>query len=428
VLLAAALLLWPALWNGYPIVFADSGTYLSQAVHHYLGWDRPVFYSLAILPLHLTLSTWPVVVAQSLLAAWVLHLVCRVAGCPAWTVAALSLVLTVTAWLPWLVCEIMPDLFTPLLVLVLALLIAAPHRLARRERGVLVALATLMIAAQQSSLPLAAGLIAILLPLRRWLVPRRPGPAWLGVAPLVLALAALVSVNGFGLGRVSVSPYGNMFLLARVLYDGPGTDVLRRDCPAAGWRLCPFRNSLPPTSDDFLWLPDSPVVQAGGHKAVSADADAIIAAALRAEPWTEVLAMAANTATQLGRFASGDGLEPWTAQVSPRIDRDFPPAERRAYHAALQQSGTLAVPAWLGWLHAATALAGLAACLVQTPWAVRRHHPLGGLLVATLLAIPLNAAIAGALSGPHDRYQARIMWLPPALALVAAAGRRRGAA
>jgi hypothetical protein len=36
-------LIWPALLNGYPIVFADTGTYLSQAMHGYLGWDRPVF-------------------------------------------------------------------------------------------------------------------------------------------------------------------------------------------------------------------------------------------------------------------------------------------------------------------------------------------------------------------------------------------------
>jgi hypothetical protein len=42
--LAAILLLWPAFWNGYPLVFADSGTYLSQAIERYAGWDRPIFY------------------------------------------------------------------------------------------------------------------------------------------------------------------------------------------------------------------------------------------------------------------------------------------------------------------------------------------------------------------------------------------------
>src|SRR5690349_4392599 len=62
---AAALLLWPAVWNHYPVVFADTGTYLSQAIHLYAGWDRPVFYSLLIRPLHLKTTLWPIVLAQS---------------------------------------------------------------------------------------------------------------------------------------------------------------------------------------------------------------------------------------------------------------------------------------------------------------------------------------------------------------------------
>ena len=57
---SAGMLLWPAIWNGFPIVFADTGTYLSQAIHRYIGWDRPPFYSLFMLPLHGTVTLWPV--------------------------------------------------------------------------------------------------------------------------------------------------------------------------------------------------------------------------------------------------------------------------------------------------------------------------------------------------------------------------------
>ena len=59
--LAAILLLWPAFWNGYPLIFADTGTYLSQAIEHYAGWDRPIFYSLFLFPLHMTVTTWPAI-------------------------------------------------------------------------------------------------------------------------------------------------------------------------------------------------------------------------------------------------------------------------------------------------------------------------------------------------------------------------------
>src|SRR6185503_11339182 len=103
ILLAAALLLWPAWWNGYPLVFADTGTYLSQAIERYLGWDRPIFYSLFMLPLHMTVTTWPVIVAQALLVANTLHLVQRTL-CPtisAWWLLPGVAFLTIATALPW---------------------------------------------------------------------------------------------------------------------------------------------------------------------------------------------------------------------------------------------------------------------------------------------------------------------------------------
>ena len=39
-------------WNGYPLVFSGLPVlYLAQAIEHYAGWDRPIFYSLFLLPL-----------------------------------------------------------------------------------------------------------------------------------------------------------------------------------------------------------------------------------------------------------------------------------------------------------------------------------------------------------------------------------------
>jgi hypothetical protein len=428
VLLAAPLLLWPAAWNAYPIVFADTGTYLSQAVQHYLGWDRPVFYSLFLLPLHATLTLWPVVVAQALITADVLRLVLRVLlpAFSAWWLLPLTAFLAVGSWLPWMVSQVMPDVFTPLLVLLLCVLVFAPEALTRRERICRVVLAAFMIACQQSSLVLSAVLLCCLIPSRLWLRPERVRTVlWrrlpLVAAPPVLAAVALLTVNLAGHGRLSLSPYGNMFVLARVIYDGPGMAVLRRDCPSAGWRLCPYLDRFPPRLDDFLWRADSPVILAGGHKAVSAEADPIIAAALRAYPFSELRAALGNAWEQLGRFASGDGLQPWPRQVSPWIERDFPAVEQAAYAAARQQRGLLSVPAWLAALHRIVSLAGVAACVALLPHALRRRHATAGFLLAALLTLPASAAITGILSAPHDRYQSRVMWLPACIAIIACA-------
>ena len=125
------------------------------------------------------------------------------------------------------------------------------------------------------------------------------------------------------------------------------------------------------------------------------------------------------------RFASGDGLNPWPAQVSPWIERDFPAREQAAYASARQQAGSLSVPPLLAQIHTIVALGGIIACALLLPVAFRRRAACAGFLLAVLLALPLSAAITGGLSGPHDRYQARIMWLPPFIAALSFAALRR---
>ncbi len=510
---AAVLLLWPAIWNRYPIVFADTGTYLSQAIERYAGWDRPIFYSLAIFPLHATRSLWPIVAAQALLTAWLLQRICRMAA-PALGPAGFLLLVTglaVGTWLPWLVSEVMPDLLTSLLVLVLWALAWLPERLATREALLFASLATFMIATQQSSLPLSLAVIGVATALRwrrrvvrvrpaaspvsaslfvttyhcvrtalvptvfvmaglvpaihglRWLTGRKgvdgrhkagqdgeqhverrpsrsppcntrspaygirslsPGPALAaGLSPL-LAVIALCSVNLVAHGRFAVSPFGNVFLLARVLYDGPGMEALQRDCPEAGWRLCAFRDRMPESSDAFLWTGDSPLNLAGGPKQVSAEANAIIHAGLRADPLGAAAAALRNAVAQMVHFASGDGLSPWPDQVTPIITADFPPAEAVRYAAARQQTGALVVPPSLSALHSLVAVGGVLFCLLLLPGAWRRKNRAVGLLIVVLVALPVSAAVTGALSGPHDRYQSRLMWLPAFVAPLVLAARR----
>lgn len=411
-------LIWPALWNGYPIVFADTGTYLSQAMHRYLGWDRPVFYSFFIWPLHQGVTTWPVIVVQSGLTVLVLELTRRALDVSLWWLPGLTVFLSLATWLPWTVSEVMPDLFTPLTVLSLSLLLFAAPRFRRWERMALTYLTAFMIATQQSSVPLAFALLAVSLPLR-WLAGfTRVRPVACAVLAPGLAVIALVLVNTAGFGRVALSPYGNVFVLARVIYDGPGMTVLRRDCPERGWRLCPYLDRFPATADEFLWAKSSPIMLAGGHKAVSGDADAIIRDTISAEPGRLLAAAWNNTIEQLGRFESGDGLRGWDGPAGSWIDRDFPVAERDAFHASRQQLGELAVPPALALTHRAAALGGIAAALLLLPLAWRRRHVAAWFLMAALVALPLSAAVTGGLSAPHDRYQSRIVWLPACIAFL----------
>lgn len=417
VLAAGLLLAWPAAWNGYPLVFADSGTYLGQAILLYLGWDRPAFYSLFLHALHWRVTLWTVPLAQGLIAAHLLALALRVLDRPG--PAPLLLVAGVLAFgsgLPWLVAQIMPDVFTGLLAVALWLIGFGRARLGRWERGWVALLAAGMVAAHLSHLPLTLGLALVGGALAWW---RAGAGAGLRVArrmaaPAVLAVVALVAMNAAGHGRFSVSPFGSVFFAARLIQDGPAVRTLQARCDAAAWRVCALRDRLPMPANDFLWQPDGPLRgELGGGKAWAPEAFALIAATLAREPGAVALAVLSNALRQFPILTSGDGLVPWPDEPGPAplLAGHFPPRELAAFQAARQQAGLLARDvAHLRPLHVVLAWMGLAMLPVRA-WARRREAAASALCLLVLAWGVVNAMVTGGLSSVEPRYQGRIAWL-----------------
>lgn len=409
---AGPLLLWPAVLNGYPLVFADTGTYLSQAMNLHLGWDRPPFYSCFLLLTDWAITTWPAIFVQSMMVAWVVSVWARVVvpWWRAWMIVPAAALLALLTGLPWTVAQLSPDFLTALMVIALMLLLFAPDCIGRFERCSLAALIGFAIAAHLSNLPIALIVLAVFFAVRREFAP------WAGVTGGVLALVSFNLVVGRG---PVIAPYENIFLLARVVADGPGRDLLRVQCPERHWRLCSYENALPTTADAFLWRSESPLYRAGGPGLVSGEANAIVVQAVRMEPLRQLDALGANAVIQLSRFATGDGLHPWPAEVTPWIEQDFPAEEVGRYLAARQTRGIALVPSWLQRLHHVVAVCGGLLCLaLLVPWwpAPRNAY----FLVAVLVTLVANAAVCGSLSGPHDRYR-----LPGAMAGLAIAARMR---
>src|SRR5258708_11341506 len=74
---ATAALLMPAIVNGYPFIFCDTGTYLFSAMRLQVPHARPVFYSIFAALFHWRLSPWPLLLAQSELVAILIPLVAK---------------------------------------------------------------------------------------------------------------------------------------------------------------------------------------------------------------------------------------------------------------------------------------------------------------------------------------------------------------
>ena len=412
VVITTLALLWPAWFNGYPLMFGDTGVYLTDGTTLHVSWPRPFFYGLAMLPLHLKLSAWPVVVAQAAGAAALLRMTLvmflpRTGEALCYGVAS---VLAVATSLPWFASQMMPDVFGPLIILALAPVILMPERFAPWLQLLLVLVSAAFISFHQSYVPIAGAAVVILLALRWW---RGGGVGWpdlaRGFAAPLLAVLVTIAANALFLGHASFSPYGKIFPLARMILEGPGLRTLQRECPQPGWTLCSQLGHLPDNFENFLFGPGGTVSRAGGAASVAAQAGPIIADTFKAEPGAIVRAAIARSAAQFVSFATGD----WLLKPKPLLAEDwartFPPAEVARFAAARQQRVLPLVSDDLQMLHRSVGFASLGLLFIGI--ALERRSALGALLVATAVALVVNAVTTGGLSGVYDRYQSRFIWL-----------------
>jgi hypothetical protein len=422
VLAGALLLIWPAFFNGYPLLFSDSGGFLHQTLGPLMLWDKPYIYGPFLHVFHWRISLWGPVIAQGLILSHLLWLTQRVLCGNAASLRHMGLCAfaALATAAPFSAALLMPDVFAPIVVLGLFLLGFGHAVLTRFERAYLVALVALGIAAHLAHLPLALGLCGVALLLRLWRYPVRI----LAMAlPVALAVAVLFVTNAIGHGRFALSPYGSVFMLARLQEDGPASAVLKARCPDAGWYLCAFTDRLPMPANDFLWAPDSPVNRdaAGasrflGGAMLAPEAGQIVAETLRADPLGVARAMVGNMLLQLGSFGIGDTLDNahFASAVRPRIEQGFSARELAAFDQARQARDVLkeaVMPPNL--LHLLVVLLALPLLL----WSAWRGQGLALALALFVLAAVLgNALICGGLSAPHPRYGARIMWLLPVAA------------
>ena len=92
-----------------------------------------MFYSLFLFLLHWRLSPWPIVIVQSILLVFMIRLVARTVLRSHGRSCTVAL-LTAVSSLPWFVGQIMPDIFAPVLMLAILLLVMGWERMATWER------------------------------------------------------------------------------------------------------------------------------------------------------------------------------------------------------------------------------------------------------------------------------------------------------
>ena len=429
-LCAAAMLLAvlaPALWNGFPFIFSDTGGYLARPLQGTLELGRSALYG-TFLAIGVPLDFWPNIVVQAALTIWLIVLTLRVHGLGGRPLLSLAVVvvLTVASAMPWYADTLMPDILLPCAVLALTLLAFHPGQLRRGERIALIVVVAIAIASHMSTLALCLGLL-VALALACWLPLTLPRPR-LKLATVAAAAGLLLApLSNLAItGQFAFTPGGETFLFGRLVQDGIITRYLAERCPDPSIRLCAFRDSMPTSADEWLWAPGNPVGELGGWRAFRPEARYLIVDTLRRYP-----AMHATTAVravfdQMLLMKTEVSVNPdW---ISPAVEAltEMVPQLMPRLKAARQLGAPFSLDT-LNILHVAVAVVSILALAGIVVLA--RRIPVAptvlALALTVLVALIGNAAICGIFSNPVDRYQSRLVWLAPLALMIAAASRTR---
>jgi len=229
----------------------------------------------------------------------------------------------------------------------------------------------------------------------------------------------LLSANFALSGELAWTPGGYGVTFGRMLQDGIVAQYLRDHCGQEKLKLCPYRNQLPATADQFLWG-KSMFNTLGRFNGMNDEMTHIVERSLAEYPAWQAEAALAATARQLTMVATGEGTNAWLGHTYGIFER-YLPSQVRPMRAANQQRWHLDFTE-INYLHVPVALTAtlLVAAIFGWRWWWRGFDDLTWLAASVSFAVLGNAFVCAVISGPHDRYGARLAWLPTLVVLIAA--------
>jgi hypothetical protein len=418
-LLAVLVLLAPALWNGFPFLQYDTGGYLARWFEGYLVPSRSTVYGLFAV-FGWRLEFWPEAVLQAMAVVYVLVLVLRAYGFGKRNFELIGIVAALSAVtsLPFIAGILLTDIFAGTSVLALHLLLFVPERLGPWHRRALVLLMAFSAATHSATFAVLMAIVTATALARLCFPALASTTAVLRCAcAITLGAAMLVGTNFALSGRLAWTPGGYGIVFGRMLQDGIVARYLNDHCAERSFKLCPYRAELPRTADAFLWS-DGPFNEFGRFDGLGEEMRTIVLESILDYPFAQVEAAIADTAQQLVSVESGEGVVNYMWHTYVIIDR-YMPDVAPAMRAARQHWGEVDFRS-INELHLPVALLSMA--LLPVVILLGRRHGFAdlSLLAATVaVAILANAFICGALSNPHNRYGARLVWITTlAVALV----------
>ena len=148
-----------ALWNGFPLIFYDTGAYVLEGLGGVFLVERAPVYSEFLFLAAGHFSLWPIVILQAVITAWMILELARmeVPGLTLWGLAGIGAGLSLLTGIGWYVGQVEPDCMTPLVILGSYLLLFRSTRLGAVRSRWVVGITALAVACHPSHLGLIGG-------------------------------------------------------------------------------------------------------------------------------------------------------------------------------------------------------------------------------------------------------------------------------
>lgn len=265
ILIGALILCSHAIYNGFPLVYPDTGTYISACFENFLPRDRPLVYSFFIRHISLATSLWIPVFVQSGFVSWLVFLLFRhVANRKRpYLIHSITLILlSLTTGIAVNTGQLIADVFTPIVLLTSGMLLFVPEL----SRGTKIALAVLFIfsvTTHLSNLPVVAGIIAWVV-IVSWIFRKRSGSVFnffrslkfSVLLPIAVLFVCILNFSIAGKWQFRADAQ-HVFMMNRLIQCGIMDEYLNENCTKRNISLCSYQSDL--HKMDFLWNEKSAV-------------------------------------------------------------------------------------------------------------------------------------------------------------------------
>jgi hypothetical protein len=424
-LISTIVLLWAAIYNQFPIVYSDTCTYLYSGFKLETPSDRPMTYGLFMLLTSFDgITLWSVVFFQSFILAYIIYLLFKhFTACKNPQVYSLLavIILSLTSGLPWISGMLLPDIFTPITILTLLLLVFAKD-LNKKEKIIVYIIFFLSNAMHISHLMINAMLIMSILIISKI---RYFKEAFIFVSKKQLYILLLLSLSGIMTMSSAISKSKHIFYMGHMLENGILKKYLDENCATHNYKLCAYKDNLPPNADRFLWdFDNSPVYKMGGWKACKDEYNTIISETFTKPEYIKLHIGASlnGTAKQLSKFNIGEGNIGFGkgTQLYECIEKNIPKninayAESKQTKNELTLFSSFDLPYMIS-IYSSLIIFLLILFVKSIRKKVTQQQIL--LIVFTLFGILYNDFVCATLSTVANRFACRIMWMLPLVLIV----------